>query len=52
MVCIDSFRMQTMAALIKNFCGGPGGGFFKKSPLVAEGRRGKYGTDRVVRLSV
>ena len=24
-------------SLIKSFCGGPGGGFFKKSPLVAEG---------------
>jgi hypothetical protein len=23
--------------LIKNFCRGPGGGFYKKSPLVAEG---------------
>jgi hypothetical protein len=23
--------------LIKSFCGGPGGGFYKKSPLVAEG---------------
>jgi hypothetical protein len=25
--------------LIKSFCGGPGGGFFKKSPLVAEGKK-------------
>jgi hypothetical protein len=25
--------------LIKSFCGGPGGGFFKKSPLVAGGLR-------------
>jgi len=24
--------------IIKSFCGGPGGGFFKKSPLVAEGK--------------
>jgi hypothetical protein len=23
----------------KSFCGGPGGGFFKKSPLVAEGQQ-------------
>jgi hypothetical protein len=22
---------------MKNFCGGPGGGFYKKSPLVDEG---------------
>jgi hypothetical protein len=40
----DTFRLQTMTALIKSFCGGPGGGFFKKSPLVAEGpsARGPY----------
>jgi hypothetical protein len=25
--------------LIKSFCGGPGGGFFKKSPLAAGGSR-------------
>jgi hypothetical protein len=24
--------------LIKNFCGGPGGGFYKKSPLAAGGK--------------
>ena len=34
-----TFRLQTMTALMKSFCGGPGGGFFKRSPLVAEGRR-------------
>jgi len=27
---------------MKSFCGGPGGGFFKKSPLVAEGNLGLY----------
>ena len=27
--------------LIKSFCGGPGGGFYKKSPLVAEGQKVK-----------
>jgi hypothetical protein len=35
----DSFKLQTMTALIKSFCGGPGGGFFKKSPLAAGGKR-------------
>jgi hypothetical protein len=25
--------------LIKNFCGGPGGGFFKKNPLAAGGKK-------------
>jgi hypothetical protein len=30
----NSSRLQTMTALIKSFCRGPGGGFFKKSPLV------------------
>jgi hypothetical protein len=34
----DSFKLQTMTALIKSFCGGPGGGFFKKSPLAAGGK--------------
>jgi len=24
--------------IIKSFCGGPGGGFFKKSPLAAGGK--------------
>jgi hypothetical protein len=37
-----SFRLQTMTALIKSFCGcftgARGGGFFKKSPLAAGGR--------------
>jgi len=29
----DSFKLQTMTALIKSFCGGvQGGSFFKKSP--------------------
>jgi len=27
--------------LIKSFCGGPGGGFLEKSPLVAEGKKKK-----------
>jgi hypothetical protein len=35
----DSFKLQTMTALIKSFCGGPGGGFFKKSPLAAGGKK-------------
>jgi hypothetical protein len=30
-----------MTALIKSFCGGPGGSFFKKRPLVAEGKEVK-----------
>ncbi len=25
--------------LIKSFCGGPGGGFLEKSPLVGEGKK-------------
>jgi hypothetical protein len=25
--------------IIKNFCRGQGGGFYKKSPLVAEGKK-------------
>jgi hypothetical protein len=39
MVCIDSFRLQTMTALIKSFYWGVQGGRFfqKESPLVAEG---------------
>jgi hypothetical protein len=36
MVCIDTFKLQTMTALIKSFCGGGqmlhGGSFFKKRP--------------------
>jgi hypothetical protein len=35
----DSFKLQTMTGLIKSFCGGPGGGFFKKSPLAAGGKK-------------
>jgi hypothetical protein len=37
----DSFRLQTMTALIKSFCGGvQGGQFFQKAPpLTAGGRR-------------
>ena len=34
----NSFKLQTMTGLIKSFCRGPGGGFFKKSPLAAGGR--------------
>jgi len=26
-------KLQTMTALIKSFCGGPGGSFYKKRPL-------------------
>ncbi|MGD2090569.1 MAG: hypothetical protein PVH61_30635 [Candidatus Aminicenantes bacterium] len=26
----DTFKLQSMTVLIKGFCGGPGGGFFKK----------------------
>jgi len=29
---------QRRMKLIKSFCGGPGGGFFKKSPLAAGGK--------------
>jgi hypothetical protein len=36
----DSFKLQTMTALIKSFCGGSRGAVFsKRAPLVAEGRR-------------
>jgi hypothetical protein len=38
MVCIDSFKLQTMTALIKSFCGGvQGGQFFQKAPPLAAG---------------
>jgi len=32
---------QVITELVKSFCGGPGGGSFKKSPLVAEGKENK-----------
>jgi len=32
---------QVITEIVKSFCGGPGGGFFKKSPLVAEGKENK-----------
>jgi hypothetical protein len=36
----DSFRLQTMTALIKSFCGGvQGGQFFQKAPPPAAGGR-------------
>jgi hypothetical protein len=37
----DTFKLQTMTALIKSFCRGvQGGQFFQKAPpLVAEGRK-------------
>jgi hypothetical protein len=31
-------RRQMKQLLIKSFCGGPGGGFYKKSPLAAGGK--------------
>jgi hypothetical protein len=34
-----SFKLQAMTALIKSFCGGPGGGFLEKSPLAAGGEK-------------
>jgi hypothetical protein len=38
MVCIDSFKLQTITALIKSFCGGvQGGQFFQKAPPLAAG---------------
>jgi hypothetical protein len=38
----DSFRLQTMTALIKSFCGGvQGGQFFQKAPPLAAGGRRK-----------
>ena len=38
----DSFRLQTMTALIKSFCGGvQGGEFFQKAPPLAAGGRRK-----------
>jgi hypothetical protein len=33
-----SSTLQTMTALIKSFCRGPGGGFLEKSPLAAGGK--------------
>jgi hypothetical protein len=34
----DSFKLQTMTALIKSFCGGvQGGQFFQKAPPLAAG---------------
>jgi hypothetical protein len=37
MVCIDSFKLQTMTALIKSFCGGvQGGQFFQKAPPLVD----------------
>jgi hypothetical protein len=49
MVCLDPFTLQTLTALIKSFCGGSRGAVFsKRAPLAG----GKYGTDRVIRLSV
>jgi hypothetical protein len=44
MVCIDSFKLRTMTALIKSFCGGVQGGQFlqKAPPLAAGGRKGKF----------
>jgi hypothetical protein len=35
-----AFKLQTMTALIKSFCGGPGGGFLEKSPLAPEVKNG------------
>ncbi len=35
----DASLTRQRMKLIKSFCGGPGGGFFKKSPLVAEGKK-------------
>ena len=36
----DSFKLQTMTALIKSFCGGvQGGQFFQKAPPLAAGGR-------------
>jgi hypothetical protein len=38
MVCIDSFKLQTVIALIKSFCGGSRGAVFsKRAPLAAGG---------------
>jgi hypothetical protein len=36
----------TNEKLIKSFCGGPGGGFFKKSPLVAEGKKMEHNDEK------
>jgi hypothetical protein len=35
----DPYKLQSMTGLIKSFCEGPGGGFFKKSPLAAGGKK-------------
>jgi hypothetical protein len=34
------FFFAKLKHLIKSFCGGPGGGFYKKSPLAAGGKGG------------
>ena len=40
MVCLDTFKLQTMTALIKSFYGGvQGGQFFQKAPPLAAGGR-------------
>jgi hypothetical protein len=36
----DTFKLQTMTAFIKSFCGGPGRSFFKKRPLAVGGKKG------------
>jgi hypothetical protein len=35
---VTGIPTATVPSPIKSFCGGPGGSFFKKRPLVAEGR--------------
>jgi hypothetical protein len=41
MVCIDTFKLQSMTALIKSFCEGSRGAVFsKRAPLAAGGKIG------------
>jgi hypothetical protein len=43
----DSFKLQTMTALIKSFCGGgQGGQFFQKAPPLAAGGKGNENSAR------
>lgn len=34
---LEKGRIVNEVQIIRSFCGGPGGGFFKKSPLAAGG---------------
>jgi hypothetical protein len=51
----DSFKLQTVTALIKSFCGGSRGAVFsKRAPLAAGGRKSyrRFMISRLIRLRV